>query len=128
MFWKILLAFTLIPLLELALLLELGRWIGIGSTISLVVVTALLGAALAKSQGIRVIKKIRDEISQGSIPTEGLLDGAFILSGGLLLLTPGLLTDLLGFVLLIPFTRLPIKKWLKRKLEKLIQGKAVYRT
>ena len=126
MFWKILLAFTLIPLLELALLLKLGRWIGVGPTISLVVVTALLGAALAKSQGVGVIKRIKDQLSQGNIPTEGLLDGAFVLSGGLLLLTPGLLTDLLGFVFLIPFTRLPIKRWLKRRLERFIQKNAVH--
>ncbi len=63
MFWKILLAFALIPLLEIFLLLELGHWIGIGPTIALVIGTALLGAALAKSQGIKVIKLIRGQVS-----------------------------------------------------------------
>ena len=126
MFWKILLAFAVIPLLELALLLELGHLIGVGPTILLVMGTALLGAALAKGQGVGVIRRIRDQLSQGNIPTEGLLDGAFVLSGGLLLLTPGLPTDLMGFVFLIPFSRLPIKRWLKRRLERFIQKNAVH--
>jgi len=126
MFWKILLAFAFLPLLELALLLELGRLVGLGPTILLVMGTALLGAALARSQGMGVIRRIRGQLSQGNIPTEGLLDGAFVLSGGLLLLTPGLLTDLMGFVFLIPFTRSPLKRWLKRRLERLIQKNAVH--
>ena len=113
MFLRLLILFTVVPLVELALLIKLGNVIGLWPTIFIVIGTGVLGAALARSQGTQVISAIRAEVAEGRPPTEGLLNGLLVLVGGVVLLTPGLLTDLLGFSLLIPFTR----NWFKKKLQ-----------
>ena len=113
MFVRLLILFTVVPLVELALLIKLGNVIGLWPTIFIVIGTGVLGAALARSQGTQVISAIRAEVAEGRPPTEGLLNGLLVLVGGVVLLTPGLLTDLLGFSLLIPFTR----NWFKKKLQ-----------
>ena len=114
MFIKLLIAFTLVPVLELYVLLEAGRQIGIGATILLILLTGVSGAYLARSQGFDLISRIQRELNQGRVPTEDLTDGIMILAGGLLLLTPGFCTDLLGFCLLTPATRTVFKTWLKK--------------
>ncbi len=113
MFVRLLILFTVVPLIELALLIKLGNVIGLWPTIFIVIATGVLGAALARSQGTRVISAIRAEVAEGRPPTEGLINGLLVLVGGVVLLTPGLLTDLLGFSLLVPFTR----NWFKKKLQ-----------
>ena len=118
---KLLLLFTLIPLLELTLLIELGARIGLSATLAVVIATGVLGAVLAKSQGLGLIQRIREEISSGRIPADALLDGVLILGGGLLLLTPGLITDALGFAGLIPLTRKMLKDWLSRRIRQNIE-------
>jgi len=120
------LLFTLVPLVELSLLIELGRRIGLGATIAIVIITGILGAYLAKYEGFRIIFRIRRELSAGRLPTEELLDGVIILSGGLLLLTPGLMTDAIGFLALIPPTRSYIKRYLKRKFKQKIDSKQIH--
>ena len=115
--FKLILVFTLTPLIELALPIEVGSRIGIAATLAIVIATGVLGAALAKSQGLATLHRIQREISAGQLPADALFDGALILTGGLLLLTPGLLTDALGFSCLIPPTRKTIKEWLRRKIE-----------
>ena len=112
MFARLLILFIAVPLVELALLIKLGNAIGLWPTIFIVIATGVLGAALARSQGTRVISAIRAEVAEGRPPTESLLNGLMVLVGGVVLLTPGLLTDLLGFSLLIPFTR----NWFRKKL------------
>jgi len=114
---RLLLLFTLVPIVELAILIQLGREIGTGLTIALVLLTGFLGALLSKTQGIIVLHRIREELNRGNLPTGQLLDGACVLAGGLLLLTPGLLTDILGFTLLIPQTRDVYKRVLLDKIE-----------
>lgn len=118
MFVRLLILFTVVPLIELALLIKLGNVIGLWPTIFIVIATGVLGAALARSQGTQVISAIRAEVTEGRLPTESLINGLLILVGGVVLLTPGLLTDLLGFSLLIPFTRNWFKKELRNKLRK----------
>ncbi len=113
MFARLLILFTVVPLVELALLIKIGNVIGLWPTIFIVIATGVLGAALARSQGTQVIGGIRAEIAEGRPPTESLLNGLLVLVGGVVLLTPGLLTDLLGFSLLIPLTR----NWFKNKLQ-----------
>ncbi|MCY4379264.1 MAG: membrane protein FxsA [Candidatus Dadabacteria bacterium] len=113
MFARLLILFTVVPLIELALLIKLGNVIGLWPTIFIVIATGVLGAALARSQGTQVISAIRAEVAEGRPPTESLINGLLVLVGGVVLLTPGLLTDLLGFSLLIPFTR----NWFKKKLQ-----------
>ena len=118
MFARLLILFTVVPLIELALLIKLGNVIGLWPTIFIVIATGVLGAALARSQGTQVISAIRAEVAEGRPPTESLINGLLVLVGGVVLLTPGLLTDLLGFSLLIPFTRNWFKKKLRSRLKK----------
>ena len=118
MFFKLLILFIGIPLLELALLIKIGTLIGTINTILLILITGTIGAALAKWQGLEVMTRAREELAMGRVPSNELFDGVCILIGGFLLLTPGLLTDLLGFILLIPITREFIKKYIRNILEK----------
>ncbi len=117
MFIKLLLLFIIVPILEIYVLLEVGNTIGLGATILLVFATGIAGAHLARTQGLSLMNKIQKELADGRMPTEELLDGAMVLSGGLLLLTPGFCTDLAGFSLLAPFSRIVIKRWLKKIIE-----------
>ena len=121
MFIKLLLVFTIVPIIELYVLIEAGHQIGIGATIGMIILTGIAGAYLARTQGFNLINKIQTELNQGRLPAEELMDGAIILAGGLLLLTPGFCTDLFGFVLLTPMTRKIIKVWLKKWLDIKIQ-------
>lgn len=105
MFIKLLTIFIFVPLMELYILLEAGRIIGIGATIGLIVTTGFAGAWLARSQGVEILRRIQEETARGQMPAITLIDGALVLIGGLLLLTPGFLTDILGFSFLVPLTR-----------------------
>ncbi|WP_353894111.1 FxsA family protein [Proteinivorax hydrogeniformans] len=121
MFAKLLFLFTAVPLLELYLLIKVSEHIGGLATIVLVGATGFFGVVLAKSQGFLVLRSLQGDISQGFMPKNDIFDGLFILVGGAFLLTPGLITDFLGFCCLIPFTRKIIKqqarKWLQKKME-----------
>lgn len=123
MFIKLLFIFTLVPIVELYVLIEAGQQIGITPTIGLIFLTGIAGAFLARNQGFQLINRIQNDLNAGQIPANEMMDGAFILAGGLLLLTPGFCTDLLGFCLLTPLTRSTLKAWLKVWLErKLARG------
>ena len=108
---------------ELALLIKLGTLIGIPGTFALALFTGALGASLARWQGMQTLWKLQKGLSQGEAPTETLIDGAMILFAGAVLIAPGVLTDLLGFTLLIPPLRELIKPWLKRWFAKRIKFK-----
>ena len=115
--------FTLVPLVELYLLVRLGTFIGAVNTIAIVIGTGLAGGLLAKSQGMAVLDRMREELNQGRPPAESLFDGLLIFVAGAMLITPGLLTDAIGLLLLIPLSRQIFKSWLKRKIqEKIAQG------
>ncbi len=115
---KLLLLFILIPAAELALLIEIGKRIGTLATLALIVVTGVLGAALARHQGLGVVRAARAEAAAGRLPAAALVDGLIILLAGAVLITPGILTDIFGFLCLIPISRGWIKtlagRWLKR--------------
>lgn len=117
---KLLLLFTLVPLVELWILIELGGYIGAGPTIILVASTGFIGVLLAKSQGLSVLYRIQKDLQEGVPPTDAILDGACVLVGGALLLTPGLVTDIVGFLSLVPLTRAVFKglviKAIKRRI------------
>lgn len=121
MFIKLLILFTLVPIVELYVLLEAGRQIGVGATIGMIFLTGIAGAYLARSQGFNLINRIQADLNQGRVPADQIMDGAIILAGGLLLLTPGFCTDLFGFCLLTPVTRQYIKIWLSKWLDRKIQ-------
>lgn len=118
MFFRLLFLFTVVPLVELALLIKVGQLIGVLNTVALVVLTGLLGATLARVQGFGVLRRIQDELAAGQLPGDSLFDGVLILAGALLLLTPGILTDALGFALLLPPSRNLVKRFLKRYFQK----------
>jgi len=104
-FIRLLLIFTIVPIVELALLIEIGSYIGVMPTIALVAITGIVGVTLARNQGLIVVTKLRDKLSRGQIPTRDMVEALLILVGGVTLLTPGVLTDITGFLLIIPFTR-----------------------
>jgi UPF0716 protein FxsA len=116
------LAFTVVPLLELYLLIGIGRQVGALPTMGMVLVTGLIGAWLAKREGMRVVRSWRTATAQGRLPEDGILSGALVLVGGVLLITPGVITDVLGFLLLIPVTRRFIAARLRRGLERKMQA------
>jgi len=118
---KLLFLFTVIPLLELWLLIEVGKIIGTWLTILIVASTGFLGVLLARSQGLLVLYNMQAELRRGMLPTDELLNGVCILVGGAFLLTPGLITDLFGFSLLFPLTRNPIKKVAVRLIKKMFK-------
>lgn len=114
------LLFIVTPFVELFLLIRVGRAIGVGPTLGFVVAMGFLGAALARSQGRRVLRDWQEALAQGRVPDRGIVSGVLVLLGALLLITPGVLTDFLGLWLLIPWTRMPIEAlliaYLKRQL------------
>ena len=120
MFFYLLLLFTLLPMTELVLLIKIGHHIGLLNAISIVVVTGIAGASLARWQGLTVIREVQNQLSLGIMPKEEILDGIIILAGGLLLLTPGLITDFVGLVAIIPITRKWIKYLVKKKLARMM--------
>lgn len=114
---RLLLLFIAVPLVELALLIEVGRRIGTLATIALIVVTGIAGAALARHQGLRVLGHVRSELAAGRLPADSLIDGIIILVAAALLVTPGVLTDTIGFLCLVPALRRRLKAALWRRLE-----------
>jgi UPF0716 protein FxsA len=119
-FIKLLLAFIFVPVMELYILIEAGRIVGIGPTIALIMLTGIAGAWLARNQGVAILRKIQNETARGQMPATTLIDGALVLVGGLLLLTPGFFTDLLGFSFLVPLTRdlwrTALSLWLEKQV------------
>ena len=125
MFIKLLIIFIFIPLLEIYILIEAGRIVGLGPTLGLIILTGIAGAWLARTQGIEILQKIQAETSSGQMPAATLIDGALILVGGLTLLTPGFFTDAIGFSFLIPVTREMWRKGFKLWLENQIRKGSV---
>ena len=116
MLFKLFLLFTLVPLLELVLLYYLADHTSLGFTLALILLTGLIGAALARRQGWQTSQRIQKELSQGHMPGDALFDGLLILVAGALLVTPGVLTDVVGFALLVPGCRRIIKRRIVRKV------------
>ena len=119
MLLRLILIFTILPLIELWLLMWISTQTGVILTISLVIITGVIGAALARRQGWRVWSEIQAQLARGETPAGILLDGLMILIAGALLITPGVLTDIIGFALLIPRFRAFIKRrltdWFKKR-------------
>ena len=116
MLLKLFLAFTLIPLVEIYLLIKLGQNFGAITSILLVIFTGILGAYLAKMEGLRTLFRLQETLREGGMPGEELLDALMIALAGLVLITPGFITDAVGFLLLVPFTRMLVKNLLKERL------------
>ena len=120
MFIIVLTVLVLLPIAEIYILIESGRLIGVIPTVLLVILTGIAGTWLMKQQGLELLRRVQSELAAGRLPAGVLLDGALVLVGGVLLLTPGFCTDLMGFTLLVPFTRAIWRKalelWLAKKV------------
>ena len=106
LFKILLILFLTVPLVEIAILIKIGKVIGAGYTIALVIGTAILGAALLRTQGISTLAKVQTNINRGQLPAIELIEGLILLISGVLLLTPGFFTDMFGFLALVPILRL----------------------
>ena len=108
--------FVVVPIAELYVLIQVGQEIGALTTIALVIAVSVVGAWLAKREGLGVWRRMRAQMAAGQVPAANLVDGVLILFGGALLLTPGFITDVLGLVLLLPPTRAAVRGMLRRSL------------
>ncbi|MFW6437268.1 MAG: FxsA family protein [Halococcoides sp.] len=125
------LSVLLIPLIDALLLVPIATQIGFAPTVLLVVLTGLIGMLLVRAEGRYTIRKLRDRLQRGELPAEQVFDGALLLVAAAFLLTPGVVTDALGFLLVIPITRGPIRRvlqtyvvspYIDRELDGLLSG------
>ena len=113
-FSRLLFLFIFIPLAELFLLLQIGARVGLMPTLGLIVFTGILGASLARQQGLSILRKIQSEMQKGRPPALEMVEGAMVVIGGIVLLTPGVLTDCFGFALMVPKFRKRLAGSLKK--------------
>jgi len=111
--------FIAVPLTELALLIKLGEIVGVIPTVLIVIATAMIGVTLLRYQGLTVLSNARSAVDAGRVPVDSVVDGVLLLLAGAFLLTPGLLTDSVGFLLLIPKLRRAIAHWAFANLKKM---------
>lgn len=114
--WLFLL-FVSIPIIEIALFIQVGGWLGLWPTLGIVILTAIMGTFLVRAQGLAAMSNIKSNLEGFKDPTESLAHGAMILASGLLLLTPGFFTDAVGFSLLIPPVRLALFHWIRARVK-----------
>jgi len=114
---KLIVAFRVIPFVEIYLLMKVGYYVGALNALAIVIVTGLLGAWLARMEGVRTAIKVRGSLRRGEIPAEEMLDVVLIFMAGVVLLTPGFVTDLAGVAILLPKTRYIFKRWLRKKFD-----------
>lgn len=111
-----------LPIVELALLFKVHERVGLGPTVLLVLLTGIAGAALVRRQGVAILFRIQHEMEAGNLPAPQMIDGIMVLMAGALLVTPGLITDAVGFALLVPVVREYIRGWLRKKLEQRVRS------
>ena len=121
LFRKLVLLFTLVPLVEFLLFWKLGDLLGIWVTVGTIIVTGIIGAWLAKVQGLRTLTKYQAALGEGRLPHQEVIDGILILLASAVLLTPGFLTDAVGFALLVPPVREAVRKFLGKRIKDKIQ-------
>ena len=119
-------AFLTIPLIEVWILLQITDLAGLLNTIGLLILTSIIGALLVRREGISVFRKAKNEMTQGQMPEKQILDGFLILLGGVLMLTPGFFTDIIGFLLLFPPTRLLLRTVVIKRLNSRISNPNSY--
>ncbi|RCW52541.1 FxsA family protein [Halanaerobium sp. ST460_2HS_T2] len=125
MFYKLLMIFILVPLIELYFLLEVSKFIGVFTTVMIIIFTGAAGISIAKRQGYQVVSNIRSNLNQGKMPTDDLISALLILIGGVTLLTPGFLTDITGFLLILPGSRDLIAALVKKYFLKYVKENKV---
>lgn len=116
--------FILVPIIEIYLLITVGSYIGALPTILLILLTAVIGVALLRQQGLSTLNKVQSQMQHGELPAVGMLEGMLLFLAGALLLTPGFFTDTIGFVLLIPPLRKAIALWILERSGWIVQMQA----
>jgi UPF0716 protein FxsA len=111
----LLLLFLIVPIIELYVIIQVGSWLGAGPTLALLILVSVAGAWLVKHEGLQVWARFRSQLDRGVVPTNEILDGFLILLAGALMLVPGFVTDIVGILLLIPFTRALARLLLARR-------------
>lgn len=119
MLGRLILLFTVFPIVELYLLIQLGQVIGALATVAIVLVTGVVGAFLARREGFTIWTRVQEQLAQGLFPADDMIDGLMVFGAGVVLVTPGLITDILGLLVLVPLTRRPIRKWITRRLRRM---------
>ena len=119
MLFKLFLCFTLIPTAEIYLLIKVGSLIGSFNTVLLVIATGFFGAWLARMEGMNTMFKVRQSLDRGIMPGEELIDALIIFFAGIVLIAPGLLTDVFGLLLLWPTTRNSFKRFVRQKMKEI---------
>jgi len=115
--YKLFFIFIVVPLVELWLLLTIGKLIGVPLTILIIIATGIIGFTLVRLTGFSLLLRMREKVSVGEMPSEELVEGVLVIVAGAVLLTPGFITDIVGFILLIPPTRIMIRKYIIKRLE-----------
>ncbi|HAS62316.1 MAG TPA: membrane protein FxsA, partial [Vibrio sp.] len=116
MFPILLLLFILVPIIEIGLFIQVGGFLGLWPTIALVLVTAFVGASLVRSQGLQTLINVQNRLQQGELPAQQIFEGVMLAVAGVLLLTPGFMTDALGMLVVLPAPRAAIAKYLMSKM------------
>ncbi|WP_100753703.1 FxsA family protein [Vibrio salilacus] len=116
MFPILLLLFIFVPIIEIGLFIQVGGYLGLWPTIALVLLTAFAGASLVRSQGLQTLMSVQTRMQQGELPAQQIFEGVMLAVAGVLLLTPGFMTDALGMLVLLPAPRAAIAKYLMTKM------------
>ncbi|EEX94998.1 phage T7 F exclusion suppressor FxsA [Vibrio orientalis CIP 102891 = ATCC 33934] len=116
MFPILLLLFIFVPIIEIGLFIQVGGFLGLWPTIALVLITAFVGASLVRSQGLQTLMSVQNRLQQGELPAQQIFEGVMLAVAGVLLLTPGFMTDALGMLVLLPAPRAMIAKYLMSKM------------
>lgn len=122
MFGRLLLLMTVVPVVEFYLLYKIGGMLGTMETILLVIITGLIGASMAKREGLSVLRQIQEDAINGIAPTQSLTEGLLVLVGGVLLITPGVITDVFGLMAIFPLTRKLMAPAMSRSVSTRVQG------
>ncbi len=121
----LLLLFVVVPAIELLLLVEIGRHIGTPATLLLIAFTGVLGASLARWQGLGILRRMQEDVAVGRVPADSIVDGVLVLLAGAVLMTPGVITDIFGFLCLVPVFRNLLKRSLRKRFEGTIRGPGI---
>ncbi|MEI6859731.1 MAG: FxsA family protein [Shewanella sp.] len=117
MFFVLLVIFVLVPVIELNVLISVGESLGSWTTVGLVFLTAIVGVSLVRSQGISTLIQVQQKLSRSEAPGQEIVEGMMLAVAGVLLLIPGFVTDLIGLILLTPFTRIPVAAFLYKRMQ-----------
>ncbi|NUY57439.1 membrane protein FxsA [Salinivibrio sp. MA351] len=116
MFPVLLLLFILVPVIEIGLFIQVGGWLGLWPTLALVLITAFVGASLVRNQGLMTLASVQDRLNRGELPAQQILEGVMLAVAGVLLLTPGFMTDAMGMLVLLPAPRAALAKQVMKRV------------